>query len=667
MLKKTSSLCLAVFVLGCASVLLAGFQQSPTFRSAVSLVRVDVIVTDAKGNPVNDLRPEDFEITEDKHPQSISSFKLIDVMKSDAQPPLEPLLEVRNPFDERHEAAREDARIFAVFIDDYHISKATAFQRGAEVAAAIESQFRPADLSGVMYPLTPLSDFHLSHDRRIVGDAIRTLKGRSDDTIARNTYEENAMSLVGGWGTEPIRAEVSASALKALIVHLGGLTEGRKTIIWISDGSSAPVPVGGRISLPPVLRSPGSSARGLSMFEDDYGRSVVDLANQYNVAIDTLDPVGLRGGSSGRASAEYGASDANPFGMPTGLVSAPRTGSSGYWAVGTGSGLAENTNGRGIRFLGNFERQVAEAFHDSSAYYLIAYESTQARPDGKFHEIHVRVKRPGVNVRARKGYMALTPREYELSQMAARPGPPAAIQNALGDLQLSSRRNVIKTWVGMSPAASGKTAVTFVWQLTPQPAQPKVANEQKPARVTAVARSDNAVPLADAQDVRSDQASRMVFEVPPGPLELRIGVENTNQDILDRQIRQIDVVDFTKPALTMSTPQLFDARSQRDWLALAGNRSAMPSADREFRRTDHLLIRVGARTAHGDPADVTARLLNRNGQEMRVLTSSPAGFDGLTNVDVSLADLAAGEYLVEITAADGATDASTLVPIRIIP
>ena len=51
---------------------------------------------------------------------------------------------------------------------------------------------------------------------------------------------------------------------------------------------------------------------------------------------------------------------------------------------------------------------MKQIIRDSSGYYLLGYNSTQAPTDGKFHEIKVRVKRRGVEVRARKGYWAYT-------------------------------------------------------------------------------------------------------------------------------------------------------------------------------------------------------------------------------------------------------------------
>src|SRR5215212_5279692 len=43
---------------------------TPAFRADINFIR-DVIVSDKKGNPVGDLRQQDFEVTEDGKPQSV--------------------------------------------------------------------------------------------------------------------------------------------------------------------------------------------------------------------------------------------------------------------------------------------------------------------------------------------------------------------------------------------------------------------------------------------------------------------------------------------------------------------------------------------------------------------------------------------------------------------
>ena len=43
--------------------------QHASFRTGINFVRVDVIVTDKNGNPVNDLKPDDFEVTEQGRPR----------------------------------------------------------------------------------------------------------------------------------------------------------------------------------------------------------------------------------------------------------------------------------------------------------------------------------------------------------------------------------------------------------------------------------------------------------------------------------------------------------------------------------------------------------------------------------------------------------------------
>ena len=57
-------------------------DQTPIFRTDINFVRVDVIVSDRQGNPVHDLKQEDFEVTEDGKPQAIQTFKLINVSEN---------------------------------------------------------------------------------------------------------------------------------------------------------------------------------------------------------------------------------------------------------------------------------------------------------------------------------------------------------------------------------------------------------------------------------------------------------------------------------------------------------------------------------------------------------------------------------------------------------
>ena len=68
---------------------------------------------------------------------------------------------------------------------------------------------------------------------------------------------------------------------------------------------------------------------------------------------------------------------------------------------------------------------MKQIIRDSSGYYLLGYNSTQAPTDGRFHEIKVRVTRRGVDVRARKGYWALTADEAARARGAAEAGRAA--------------------------------------------------------------------------------------------------------------------------------------------------------------------------------------------------------------------------------------------------
>jgi tetratricopeptide (TPR) repeat protein len=63
----------------------------------------------------------------------------------------------------------------------------------------------------------------------------------------------------------------------------------------------------------------------------------------------------------------------------------------------------------GLVLRGRLENEFDRAARESESYYLIGYEPTWTRADGSFHKIEVEVSRPGVTVRARRGYHAIAP------------------------------------------------------------------------------------------------------------------------------------------------------------------------------------------------------------------------------------------------------------------
>jgi len=641
--------------------------QAPVFRSDINVVRVDVIVTDRQGNPVHDLKPEDFEVTEDGKPQTIQTFKLINIAEnSDAVP--ETPRAVRNAIDEQTEAARDDVRIFAFFLDDYHVRLGNSMRAREIIAQFVERQLFPMDIAGIMYPLWSINDVRLNRNREELATGIRGFTGRKYDYTPRNQFEENYVHYVSTIEAERIRNDVTLTALKALIVRLGGLTERRKAIILISEGYTNTLPpqmvdqvatcngspCGNQPRPRPDPIGGGGPAQARMESQEFFLqtdllsdlRRVYEMANRYNTAIYAVDPRGLTPFETDLSTAGQAA-----VSLTTDAKMLDNT-------MDTLRVLAENTDGRAIVNQNDLASGMRQIIRDSSAYYLLGYTSSLTQADGRFHKINVRVKRPGLQVRARPGYLALSASEAERALTPKRPGPPPAVTQALATLAAvtQQRRNLARTWIGMSPGADGKTKITFVWN--PTPTTPGMRREL-PARVALMAGGANSDLLYRN---RGFPPGRVEFDVPPGQMDLEIVVQDAAGEMLDRETQKI-VVPSLGLGLTISTPQLFRGRTLPEWQQLAADPAAIPVIEREFRRTDRLLVRVGAQVGAGTPV-LTARMLNREGGQMSVLPVT-AGPGGLSQIDVSLAALPPGDFLIEVAAKDGGEQTATLIAIRV--
>jgi VWFA-related protein len=652
-----------------------------------------VIVTDRKESPVTNLTKDDFEVLEDGKAQAIEQFRLIKV-DGNPKPGDPPPRQIRSRDDELQEAARDDVRIFAILLDDYHVRKTTAMSVRDPLTQFIKTQLRPNDLIAVMYPLTSVRDLLFTNNHESIVRAIASFEGRKFDYTPRNAFEQQ-YARYSTQDVERIRNDVVMGALKALSVRLGSMREGRKSIIYVSEGLTAMLPPQMQradASAPANPRevaiqaggqdSPRQQTAEFFAQSDIYNkmREVFQDANRNNASIYSLDPRGL-------AVFAYDIDDV-AAGPPPSFATDSRT---LQMTQDTLRVLAEETDGRAIVNRNTLAQGLAQIARDSSFYYLLGYNS-QVPNDGKFHEIKVRVKRSNVDVRGRKGFWAMTADDVI---RAENPTPDVAkpVQQALATLAVSAPQagKYVRTWVGTERGENGKTRVTLVWE--PLPPSPGVRREQ-PGRVALLAANAagdlvfrgsspdaalaSAAPARSPNDtgpsaVRAPAASaastpqRIVFDAAPGKIELRMTVQEAGSGgTLDQEIRTIDVPDLTAPQAAISTPRVHRARTAREVQTLAADAGAVPVATREFSRTERVLIRFDTYAAGTEQPQLSAVLLNRAGQKMSDVPVTAATAGGTHQINLGLASVPAGEYLVEITIKSSSGETKELVPLRVV-
>jgi hypothetical protein len=157
------------------------------------------------------------------------------------------------------------------------------------------------------------------------------------------------------------------------------------------------------------------------------------------------------------------------------------------------------------------------------------------------------------------------------------------------------------------------------------------------------------------------------FDLNPGKIQLRLSVEGNASQVLDSEVREFTVPDLTSAQVVVGTPEVFRARVLKEFQQLKADPNAVPVPDREFSRTERVLLRVAAYAPGTATATVKARLLSRTGQAMSDLTvTPPATPDAPFQIDLPLSGLAPGEYVVELTAsAEGGGEARELVGFRV--
>ena len=388
-------------VVACMSIGLAA-QQPPVFRGGTDLVEVDVVVRGDGGHFISDLSAGDFTVAEGGEPQHIEQFYLHITDATSLPPGATPRPLGTTP-------ATGAARIFIVVFDDRHLT-AAGFKRTQSAAEALFArQFRSGDIGGVVVAGRMVND-RLTTNREELLQAVRNAHPNLasaarlfdlhqwprlsdveavridndndatvlDEAIRRACADDPSLCQLA---PDAVRAKAqqlsaethaeSAQIVQILASTLKGLArfEGRKTILLMSEGFIA------EETWPLVA-------------------DAVGLAARVNARIYSLDARGLDRSLRSVSDVDPGGDDANARMLEQMDFGADSINS---LAVDTGGFVIRNTN--------QFDKAIDRIGDDANNYYVLAYRP-KARPDGKFHSIRVTVKRRGVSVRSRRGYIA---------------------------------------------------------------------------------------------------------------------------------------------------------------------------------------------------------------------------------------------------------------------
>jgi VWFA-related protein len=372
--------------------------QTPTFRSGTQLVRISAVVHDKRNQPVDALTAEDFRVVDNGREQSIALFN---VERRAAAP---------SP------AATTDPNVFSNAIKGRAAGGVTVvlFDR---LNTQWSDQKRARDhifkyLSQV--PQTEPVAFYVldSSVVRVVHDFTRDTSSllRALDRVERMTSREAAVAEEPGPELAPSgdaaldsmtfaalarvdvavkgfylanRAEFTLDALEAIARHLSGV-QGRKNLIWVSAAFPASFTDGLGLGV--------TQRRSMNTEMNRATRAITDA----DVAVYPVDARGLIATITSMPGAQQTVFTDSSTVMPN--VDSMRL-------------IADLTGGRAYFNTNDLGGAIGRAVDDSQVLYVLGYYPPSGTWDGRFHDVKVTVRKPGLEVRHRTGYLAL-------------PGPP---------------------------------------------------------------------------------------------------------------------------------------------------------------------------------------------------------------------------------------------------
>jgi VWFA-related protein len=589
--------------LGASAALTAGqapstTPQGPTFKVQVDYVEVDVVVTNERGEFVRDLTAEDFQVFEDGKPQTISSFALVDIPIERAERPLFADREIEP--DVQSNARPFFGRVYVMMLDEAHTDAHNTPLVRRAARKFIEEDLGANDMMAVVFArgLHGGDDYgqEFTSNRRLLLTAVDKFIGKKPRSATLEKLEQYAsvaaQRAAGATGvnvSDPLvfEREINARAVLEGLTNVSdwfGSVRGRKkTILYFSQGID--------YDFYDVFNN--RSASMIQMRMQDLMRS----ATKSNVSIYAIDPRGLQSLSDGNVELQtpIGNDPSAALLNERGLQEENRLARESLRTIAeeTGGFAVVNTN----EFANAFDRVVQE----NSSYYVMAYYPPDPKRDGKYHRINVRVTRPGLTVRARRGYANPTGK----APAPVRGNQSPEILEALSSpLPLSglTMRVFASPFKGTAPNASVLLGVELRGADLETSADSKlelsfVASDVK-GKIGASGNDSMTLNLRPETKARVEETGLRFlrrFEVAPGLYYLRVAAHDLGGGRLGSVLYDLEVPDFYAERLSMSglvltSPTASAVPTVRPDEELRQVLPGSPSAQRSFAQGEEIFL-----------------------------------------------------------------------------
>lgn len=332
--------------------------------------------------------------------------------------------------------------------------------------------------------------------------------------------------------------------------------------------------------------------------------------------------------------------------------------------------LAETTDGLAVVNTNDLVGGTRRIVNNLSTYYLLGYQSTNTKLDGRWRAITVRIKAPGIQVRARKGYRALT--EAELALMRRGDAPAAAAGTPSGAAQ-----------VGVAGAAAVSRLIGPLAGLDrPLPWRSRAAwrGGASPARTRLWITSEVDAATLRQPEWASGGTATATLTLPDGQrlAETTLTLEPGSR-VIDASL-DADVPAATEIMVRLRLSPAGSGLPLSDTLRLTPSgtsgrlfrrgpttgRLFVAAGDPRFRRTEHARVAFPIDDAS---SAIEATLIDRAGASLRIpVASRVEAIDGTTYAlgELSLAPLSPGDYVLRLIVGRGAREATSLTAIRVI-